>query len=417
MAWEQIGKNKKKSTVTFLSLAVSLSVFYCLTTIISSHGTRTVAANYWDADLTIRNSTQTAEDINSLKPALDGIFLEALKKIEGIRELHKVEGAPVTFPEDGFFREWLQNYAGSRPYLSYNEILSQYREKPESFYGMIKGIDEEEFDYLNQILENPVDKAAFLAGEECILYYPGFQVPDGYVGEKNITFSCEGRTDSVSIAAVCYEWYYGGTRNIGPNLIVSQDYLESLVDKTYTLNLNIKYREIYDEDTEGKIRELIENSSYSSDLILESKLENMQTIQESQGDMMEISIVISLLLLLVGVLNYGNTMAASIQSRKLTFAIMESLGMSGRQIRKLLVREGMLYAFFSIGVTLTAGTLITYICFQAVNYTGIPFSVPVLPLLCGGVLILILCAAVPLLSYKKLQKNPSIVERLREYEE
>ena len=108
-------KNKKKSTVTFLSLAVSLSVFYCLTTLISSHGTRTVAANYWDADLTIRNSTQTAEDINSLKPALDGIFLEALKKIEGIRELHKVEGAPVTFPEDGFFREWLQNYAGSRP--------------------------------------------------------------------------------------------------------------------------------------------------------------------------------------------------------------------------------------------------------------------------------------------------------------
>ena len=59
---------------------------------------------------------------------------------------------------------------------------------------MVKGIDEEEFDYLNQILENPVDKAAFLAGEECILYYPGFQVPDGYVGEKNITFSVrEGR--------------------------------------------------------------------------------------------------------------------------------------------------------------------------------------------------------------------------------
>ena len=176
-------------------------------------------------------------------------------------------------------------------------------------------------------------------------------------------------------------------------------------------------RETYDENTEGKIRELIEGSSYSSDLLLESKLENMQTIQDSQGDMMEISIVISLLLLLVGVLNYGNTIAASIQSRKLTFAIMESLGMSGRQIRKLLVREGMLYAFFSIAVTVTAGTLITYICFQAVNYTGIPFSVPVLPLLCSGVLVLILCAAVPLLSYKKLQKNPSIVERLREYEE
>ena len=45
------------------------------------------------------------------------------------------------------------------------------------------------------------------------------------------------------------------------------------MDKTYTLNLNIKYRETYDENTEGKIRELIEGSSYSSDLLLESKLE------------------------------------------------------------------------------------------------------------------------------------------------
>ena len=54
---------------------------------------------------------------------------------------------------------------------------------------MVKGIDEEEFDYLNQTLEKPADKAAFLAGKQCILYYPGFQVPDGYVGEKNIHFS------------------------------------------------------------------------------------------------------------------------------------------------------------------------------------------------------------------------------------
>ena len=143
----------------------------------------------------------------------------------------------------------------------------------------------------------------------------------------------------------------------------------------------------------------------------------MQTIQDSQGNMMEIGTVISLLLLLVGALNYGNTMAASLQSRKLTFAIMESLGMSDRQIRKLLVREGLLYAFFSIIITMTAGTLITYICFQAVNYTGIPFSVPALPLVCSGGLLVILCIGVPLLSYRRLRGNPSIVERLREYEE
>ena len=118
---------------------------------------------------------------------------------------------------------------------------------------------------MNQRLEKPADKAAFLAGKQF----------------------------SISIAAVCHEWYYGETRNIGPNLIESQD---------------------------------------------------------SQGNMMEIGTVISLLLLLVGALNYGNTMAASLQSRKLTFAIMESLGMSDRQIRKLFVREGLL-VILCIGVS------------------------------------------------------------------
>ena len=126
--------------------------------------------------------------------------------------------------------------------------------------------------------------------------------------------------------------------------------LLSVYFERIVLNLNIKYRETYDKTTEGKIRELIEDSSNSSDLILESKLENMQTIQDSQGNMMEIGTVISLLLLLVGALNYGNTMAASIQSRKLTFAIMESLGMSDRQIRKLFVREGLL-VILCIGVS------------------------------------------------------------------
>ena len=56
--------------------------------------------------------------------------------------------------------------------------------------------------------------------------------------------------------------------------------------------------------------------------------------------MMEIGTIIALLLLLVGVLNYTNTIASSIQNRKLTFSVMESIGMSKKQINQLLIREG-----------------------------------------------------------------------------
>lgn len=128
----------------------------------------------------------------------------------------------------------------------------------------------------------------------------------------------------------------------------------------YILILNIKYKEFYDVETEKKIKDVIETSFYSNDLLYISKYDDMKTIQDSRSGMFEIGTVISLLLLLVGMLNYINTVASSMQSRKLTFSIMESVGMSNKQIKKLLIREGVLYAGGSVFITLTIGTGITY---------------------------------------------------------
>ena len=180
--------------------------------------------------------------------------------------------------------------------------------------------------------------------------------------------------------------------------------------------MNLKYDKAFDENTENAVMEILKRSPYPDDLPVISKLEEMRTIQASQGNMQAIGTVIALLLLIVGVLNYVNTMASGIQNRKLTFAVMESIGMSGKQIRQMLVREGFLYAIFSILITLTVGTIITYICFESMNYMDVPFSVPVMPLICGMLLLTAICMTAPLLSYRKLSGNRSIVERLREYE-
>ena len=178
----------------------------------------------------------------------------------------------------------------------------------------------------------------------------------------------------------------------------------------------IYYNQKYDEVLEKKITSLINNSPYSNDLYVESQYENMKTIQEAQGNMMEIGTIIALLLLFVGVLNYANTIASGIQNRRLIFSVMESIGMSRKQINQLLIREGILYAIFSIFVTLTIGSAITYVCFQSMNYMRIPFKVPVIPLISSIILVVLICMLAPLLSYKKLGGNHSIVERLRNCE-
>ena len=416
MAFEQFKKDKKKTVVVLLSLAISLSVFYCLTTIISSQGERTVLPNYWNADLVVQNRTQTTEDINSLQPAIEDSFIEEIGKMDGIKDFHIVEGVPISFPYvlNSFSDMWITNYIERTPYVSAEKVIADYQANPSNYYGMLIGIDEEEFDYLNQSLNIPVDKQDFLNGEVCIVQYEGSEIPKEYLNQK-VPFNCQGKQYEITVEAVSFETRYSG-RDIGASLIVSQNYLKSLTSNPTILDAYIYYNQKYDEVLEKKITSLIVNSSYSNDLYIESQYEDMKTIQESQGNMMEIGTIIALLLLLVGVLNYANTIASGIQNRKLTFSVMESVGMSRKQINRLLIREGVLYAMFSVLITLTIGSAITYVCFQSMNYMEIPFEVPVIPLIGAIVLVMLICTIVPLLSYKKLAGNRSIVERLRDYE-
>lgn len=416
MAFEQFKKDKKKTVVVLLSLATSLSVFYCLTTIISSQGERTVLPNYWNADFVVQNQTQTTEDINSLKPAISDSFVEEIRKMDGIKDLHLVEGTPIIFPYvlNSFSDMWITNYIDRTPYLSSEDVKSDYKTNPSNYYGMLIGIDEEQFDYVNQSLDTPIDKQDFLNGKSCIVQFEGSEIPKEYLNQR-VLFNLQGKQYEIAVEAVSYNTQYSG-RDIGASLIVSQDYLNSLISKPTTLDMYIYYNQKYDEVLEKKITSLVEDSPYNNDLHTESQFESMRTIQESQGEMMEIGVIIALLLLLVGVLNYTNTIASSIQNRKLTFSVMESIGMSKKHINKLLIREGVLYALFSVFITLTIGSVITYICFESMNYMEIPFNVPVIPLISAIILVMLICMITPLLSYKKLAGNRSIVERLRDYE-
>ena len=139
MAFEQLKKDKKKTVVVLLSLATSLSVFYCLTTIISSQGERTVLPNYWNADFVVQNQTQTTEDIYSLQPAIEDSFVEEISRMDGIKDFHIVEGIPVIFPyvSNGFSDMWITNYIDRTPYLSSEDVIEDYKADPSDYYGML----------------------------------------------------------------------------------------------------------------------------------------------------------------------------------------------------------------------------------------------------------------------------------------
>ena len=51
---------------------------------------------------------------------------------------------------------------------------------------------------------------------------------------------------------------------------------------------------------------------------------------------------------LVGILNFFNAILTGILTRKREFAVLQSIGMTGRQLKRMLVCEGLFYALGSV---------------------------------------------------------------------
>lgn len=120
------------------------------------------------------------------------------------------------------------------------------------------------------------------------------------------------------------------------------------------------------------------------------------------------------LLLMMGIANYFNVTMTSLAMRRRELAVLESLGLTRRQLRKMLLLEGIFTALLVTLGVLTVGSLLLWaegiLIKQRLAY--FVFQYPALLLvLCLG-LLFILCGALPLSMYRKTEKQP-VVERLK----
>ena len=154
-----------------------------------------------------------------------------------------------------------------------------------------------------------------------------------------------------------------------------------------------------------------------SPLMYESKATHRAHFREYQMTFMMLGGLLCAIIGIVGVLNFFNAMMTSILSRRREFAVLQAVGMTKRQLKAMLVWEGMLYTLgsglisglISAAVNPLAGRLLEQgYWFYRYHYTIAPvlLAIPVFALL---------GYAIPTLMYAQAAKQ-SVVERLREAE-
>ncbi len=152
-----------------------------------------------------------------------------------------------------------------------------------------------------------------------------------------------------------------------------------------------------------------------SGLMYESKLVIREDFKNFQNMFLLMGGLLCAVIGIVGVLNFFNAIMTGIFSRKREFAVLQAVGMTNKQLKAMLIYEGLFYALSSAMVALILSFILNpligvllekMIWFVSAKFTIIPVMivVPVFALL--GWLI-------PSVMYKQTSKY-SIVERLRE---
>ena len=428
MAVEQLTRNKKKTVVTMLSLSASLSVFVCLMILLHTQSAREYVYNFRGLDMVVANDTiqnvvveqdeEGKKQLQGVKQILNQEILDKIKKTDGVSAVFPVSCVSTVIPwEPEVSDVWMREFYETWMDIPYENDLEEYKNHPENFASALIGITEEDFRALNQELKAPVDETSFLNGETCILYRNGlFDLDEKKMIGKNILcgeYENPENTRSFKIVALTDINDYTALLGYPPTMIVIDKAVSSFAKEPIIFKVGIQYEKEFDERAEAAVENILRKSPNASDFSWESKIGQAEIVEKAQGHMAEIGFGIVAILAVIGIMNYINTSVGNIQSRRKEISIMESVGMSEHQVRKMLVWEGIFYTGGVILLTLTAGLDITYAIYQSVNYMGAAFWFPMVPFFIACILLLTICIAVPLLAYKQMEKSGSLVERIR----
>lgn len=154
-----------------------------------------------------------------------------------------------------------------------------------------------------------------------------------------------------------------------------------------------------------------------SDMDYESKISLSNEFIKFRNMFLLVGSVLSLIIGIVGILNFINAEITSIIARRREFATLLGIGMTGRQLKKMLIYEGIFYGGISIIVSFISSVAIGFFALKPVEGVIWFFSyhLIVTPIIVLLPIFLILGIVIPLVSYKATNRK-SIVERLREAE-
>lgn len=396
-------KNRKKATVTMLSLALGGILFMTAATYMSSFDKENYARQgyFVDAEFHI-GYAQSAIELN--ENGMSGIQAEMPLNDEMVQEISALDGVEKVMEIKSFGIRF--DYPKNDEYGN-DDIIYPLSGEETREIGKYLEDGSADYDKLmsgNYILVAGNGNAAeiygweFTVGDTIILHY--------YDGSKMTE-------KEVTILGVLNDKYVLDHEGLeGWFLMPEQAVLNWLAYDCLNAHLLVSTGADKEEWVGKALTEMLEEKSK---LYLETFADRKVAYEQTANQMFGAISGLAIFIMMFSILSMMNTLITNIVTRKQELAMLESIGMSKVQIRRMLLGESLLLVLATVGVTVTIGTLSGYILSNVLYNMGafyMAFKFPVsFALIYAGILIIVplLITFVSMQSFSK----EALVERLR----
>ena len=438
MAWRNITRSKKRLFISVGSLLIG-----CITALgaeVIMTGTDITNQIEQNPDFRVgiltgifRFPEMVPDQINDDTPVLSAEMLDTIYKMEGVNQttIKTAKGsyAVIDFLTDRALQPRRQSLDDSDKALA---------------FATLQIVDESYVTELERYVADSdlaVDMERFASGEGCILLHHNELSQElelqteKTLGEPITFYSLDAYGDQEdnavnyekgSLACAGYmdmsEKYFPElqTTSFGNNInyfIMTKKAFEKLgfPEKTFDISFDIKEGED-DAVVNQKLAQLIQKENQKIGVMDTFYLEANYTLLESEQNRIDTANIIlgglSLVILVIGIMNYGNMLSATLSVRRKEIAVMQSLGLTKSQLWRMIFYEGMGYWLILILATLLAGSTVLWFLGKAIKSKLLYFKFiyPWQSVFILSVAMLIICCIFSCTTYLK---NKNITDDLR----